>query len=215
MNTTDLQTDNINCLNILDKITRVHKHKQVNEGDIVEWVAECETDYLQDIDHMIGYIGIGLFVRNGRAKLPCNVYRIFSVYTRRGDRGSQVRFRKVGQWLYFDQPCKFHTVYIDFAGIRVDEAGYPVVNPAHLQALEAFCVYKLYYEDFILQKISGMAWGEIKEDMINKCRETAYDFRDMTLEDFNHLHFIQYNMVPKIGGMQLSQDDVNVHFIMQ
>ena len=219
MNTSSIQeTDpvhnyNMNCLTIMDMIARVHKNKQINEGDIVEWVAECETDYLQDIDNMIGFSGIGLTVTRGKALMPCNVYRVMTVYTQRGNRGTQPPFRRVGRWLYFNNDFVAPMVYIDYYGVRVDESGYPVVMESHKQALEAFCVYKLYYEDFLLGKMQGMAWGVIQEDMINKCRETIYDFRRFTQEDLNQLHYIQYNMVPKIGLMELPMDNVNTHFI--
>ena len=37
---------------ILSMLTRVHHTKRFQIGDIIEWCAECETEYLQDVDNM-------------------------------------------------------------------------------------------------------------------------------------------------------------------
>ena len=197
---------------IIDKITRIHRDKQINEGDIIDWVSECETDYLQDVENMIGYAGIELTVKNYKALLPCNIYRILKVYTSRYDKNSDVPFNRSGRWLYFNTDMKKDKVYIDFYGIRIDENGYPVVMEGHVPALVAFCVHNLYYEDWIQNKLDNSKWMFIYEDMVNKVRDTRNSLRNVTIEELNKLHFIQFNMVPKIGTMNFVIDQPNSKF---
>lgn len=202
-----------NYLTIVDRISRTHRSKEINEGDILEWSSECEREHLQDVDNMIGYAGIELTVKNRKALIPCNVYRILSVYSKRGDISSKVPFRKVGLWLHFNSTYTSSKVYIDFYGIRLDSDGLPVIPEEHLYAVENFCIEKMYYEDFLLQKLSSDRYQVIYEKMVNSLRDARTSMRNMTLDDLNSLHFIQYNMIPKIGSMDFVTNDLNTHVI--
>jgi len=203
----------MNHQTIIDRITRIHRNKPINEGDIIEWVSECEVDYIQDVDNMIGYSGLRLSVVNKKALLPCNVYRILKVYSDRNYRTSDVNFRKVNQWLHFPSTYNYDYMYIDFFGLRIDESGYPEIPDGHIPALVAFCVHNLYYEDFLQKNIDATRWQFIHQDMVNKLADIGNSMRNMTLEDINSLHYIQYNMVPKIGTMDFIVNDSNSHFI--
>jgi len=214
MNTSNLIPEpTFNHDTIIDRISRVHKKKLINKGDIIEWASECETDYIEDVHNMVGYAGIKLPVKNHRTFLPCNVYRILKLYSSRGNKESDVPFQRTGRWLYLSQKLNVDFVYIDFYGLQIGSDGIPLIMEGHMQAVEAFCVEKLYYEDFLTEKMSESRWNAIHQDCVNKLRETTGSFRNYTKEDLNKLHFIQYNLVPKIGTMEFSIDDLNTHFI--
>ena len=215
MNTQILTNGSLIYQTILDSITRIHRNKPINEGDIIEWVSECETDHIQDVENMIGYSGLRLEVRNKKALLPCNVYRILKVYTSKTDRNSDVNYVQVKRWLNMPSNYDKDYVYVDFYGLRIDENGMPQIMDGHLPALQAFCVHNMYYEDWLLGKIDNSRWMFIYEDMVNKVRDVRNSLRNVNFEDLNKLHFIQFNMVPKIGTMQFSIDDVDNHFIEQ
>jgi hypothetical protein len=215
MNTQILFQTSMIYQTIVDRITRIHRNKPINEGDIIEWVSECETDYIQDVENMIGYSGLRLEVKNKRALLPCNVYRILKVYTDRKDRTSDVNYIHVKRWINLPGNYDKDYIYLDYYGLRIDENGLPEVAEGHLPALVAFCIHYMYYEDWIAGKIDGSRWQFIYEDMVNKVRDVANGFRNINLEDLNSLHYIQFNMVPKIGTMQFSIDDVDTHFLEQ
>lgn len=194
----DEKTDN-SYMTIYDMLSRVHKKKQINQGDIAEWAAECETEWIADIDNMIGYSGIAVKMLGRRALIPCNVYRIVKVYTDRNNRNSEINFTRTGRYINFDKT--YQQVYIDYFGIIVDEDGYPVILPGHMQAIEAFCVHKLYYEDYLNNEMDHNRWAYITEDMKNKMADAKGSIRAFTFEDLNSLNYIRYSMVPKIGTM--------------
>jgi len=186
---------------IMAMVARDHKNKVLDRDDIIEWCAECERDFVYDIDQMVYYKGIGLAVKNDRTILPCNIFRLLEA--KRTRNGTRITYRRNGRFLIFGTHSELGAVYIDYVGLPVDENGVPYILEGHEQACAAYVVYKLYLGDFLAQKITLNAWAEIKQDMINKVRACGQDFRHYSSEYFDSLRKIQFDMVPKLYGVKL------------
>ena len=121
---------------IMLRIARRHKSLVLNEIDILEWCQEVEVDTLGSVDQMFTYVEFPLDVKNGRAKIPCNTYRILDVYLRPGDRNSRIPFTKLKGYISVDATKNYTKVFMDFYGVPIDlKTGIPQIIAGH----EAAC----------------------------------------------------------------------------
>ena len=194
----------VSPMDIYAKLSRKHKTKDFSYDDIVEWCAEEETDYIGDVDGMYKYLQVKLVVSNYMAKLPCNIYRVLDVYTTLGDSNSREPYNHSGAYINFNSDYLLDYVYIDYYGTPIDEeTGEPLILKGHEQACEAFCVYNVYYEDFLTGKLNGNAWGFIVDEWRAKTDASTGGFRHYDRQKLNDMNIILGNMVPKIGNLKL------------
>jgi len=195
--------------NIFARLTRKVRTKRIDEADIIEWCQEVENDIVQDMAYMYRYVEAEFTVENNRVFLPCHVYKILDVYTSPGDVTSRIYYYKAGEFISFDPSESYTTVYIDFMGMPVDlETGTPLIIRGHEMACEAYCMWNLFFEDIISDKISIDAKNRIesRKDMeLAACLSTSERHRDR--QDRNRDMRIMMNWVPRPANIKLIKND--------
>ena len=189
---------------IASRLARIHKNKIFYEDDILEWCQECETDYVGDVDNMFKYLQVGLTVINSLAKAPCNIFRVMEIYSDPDNNNSKVQNNYDGKYFNLGSDYAYDYVYINYYGTPIDElTGVPLIVRGHEAACEAYCVYQMYYEDILTDKISIDAKDRITNDMINKTRACRGDFRHITRQDLEKVIIIRHSMITQIGTTPL------------
>ncbi len=188
-------------LNIMSRLSRVHKHKEVNDIDIMEWCAECCIEYIQDSSYYVQHNVVKLDVHNNTVNVPCYLHRILDLYYDPKRPDSVVKYIHNGAWLHLEEGYSRDYVYINFWGLPISEQEQvPLILKGHEQACMAFCVQNLYYEDFLQGKIDGQRWGFIVEDFNAKLSTSRSGMKYIDNEDLREENMIQGNMITDITG---------------
>lgn len=208
----------VTALKIMNMVSRVHKQKasQYNIGQFVEWCAECEVNYIGDTEGFMLYKAEEIKVDedNLRALQPCNVYRTLDVCSDE-DMETRIPFYNNGTYYIFDDDQTFNTndnddyvVYVSYYGIALDpETGYPLIKKGHEQACEAFCITKIYEEDYLLGNIDANRWQYFQNKLEIELRSADSSFRHMSRNELEDFSKIVGNMIPEIGYMPTSKLD--------
>ena len=195
--------------NIYARLTRKVKSKRIDEGDIIEWCQEVEIDIIQDMDNMYKFVEAEFTVENNRVFLPCNVYKILDVYTTPDDTTSRIYYYKAGSFISFDAAESYTTIYIDFIGSPVDlETDVPLIIRGHEIACEAYCMWNIYFEDIISDKISIDAKNRLesrKDNELAACLSSSERHRDR--QDRNRDMTIMMNWTPRPANIRLIKND--------
>ena len=196
--------------NIAARLSRTIKTKNFNEDDIIEWCQEVETDILQQVDLMYNFLEVELTVTNYKAFLPCNIYKIMDVYTTPDQRSSRIPYIDLGSYISFDTNQTLSSIYIDYKGMPVDlDSGLPLIIRGHEMACEAYCIWKIYTEDILNDKISIDSKNRIesrKDSELAACFSTSYRFKDRAR--MNNEMIIMGNWVPRLANLKLSKNDI-------
>lgn len=185
---------------ILNRLSRVHRNKKIYLADVIEWSAECTTEYLEDADSFIRYENVELNAdTNKRFYLPCLVYRILDVHNSNDVRLS---FRKRAGYIMLEDNT-IDSIYIDYLGVPVNEQGELLIDKNHAQAIEAFILSKIYYEDFLNGKLHPNLWQDINLKLENELLAAKSSFRHWDQSKFETIQAIRGNMVPDIAKVPL------------
>ena len=198
-----------NHLEILHRLSSIHKQKQFNEHDVLNWCQEVEMDILGEVDLMYQYVEFELSVINGRAKVPCNCYRIIDVYTAKDSPVSRIPFNRLKGYISVDSTKNYSTLYMDYYGTPIDvETGIPYIAVGHELACVAYCEYMAYYEDMLLGKLDGDARNriEMKKNSEILAAKGSWNMRHKTRDDMNKMHKIAYNLIPKPAALNLLKE---------
>lgn len=189
---------------IFDRLARTFPEKNIQESDIIAWCAECETEWIGDIEAMTLYAKVPLTVTSLQALLPCNVYRILDVFTDEANPNSVVPYYNNGAYLIFNSDMTETTVYITYYGITIDQdTGYPLIKQGHEQACEAFCTFKLYYSDWMVGKIDNGKFSYIEQQKNLQIDAAKYDMRNMDRQRLRNIRTIMANIKPQLYGHNL------------
>ena len=189
---------------IFERLTRTFPEKNIQESDIIAWCAECETEWIGDIEAMTQYTKKALTVSNLQALLPCNVYRILDVYTDPTNPNSVIPYYNNGAYLIFGSDVTETTVYINYHGITIDQdTGYPLIKQGHEQACEAFCLWKLSYSDWMTNRIDNSKFAYIEEQKNLQIDAAKYDMRNFDRQRLRNIRTIMANMRPQLVGHNL------------
>lgn len=202
--------------NIHARVSSINKRKAFDILDCVEWCAELELDLLGDVDRMADFFMVECVVTDNQALLPCNMYRLkdvlYSDNTRRTD------YYSTGQYLNFLPGTSFDTndddesvVYINYKGLPVDsKTNYPLISRNHILAAQAYCMYKLYYEDYLNGDIDENRWRTLEEHKIIQCEAARNGFRDKTNDDMQRYQQVVSNMI--MDPKQKPIDNTDQHY---
>ena len=184
---------------IMNRLSRVHKGNQLQIADVIEWAAECTTEYIEDFDSMVRYDDILLTADSrGRFYLPCLVYRILDIHSG----STRVPFlKKQGYIVLTDSSSK--TVLMNYVGIPTTDNGELLIDKNHAQAVEAFIVHQLYYEDYLNQKLHPNMWQTIQMKLENELVASKSSFRHWDQSKFDTIEAIRGNMVPELARTPL------------
>ena len=198
------------------QLSRVHKHKMqgISYGDIIEWCAEVETDYLGDVEYMAKHQAVECKVdfKNKMALQPCNLYRTLDVCSDI-NMTNRIPYVDNGTYYFFDDTQTFakndhdeYVVYVNYYGIPTDDDGFPLIKKGHAQACYAFCVKKLYEEDFYMGKLQANVWGDILQELENQLAAAKNSFRHVSRNELEKYNAIISNMIPRLGEISTNLD---------
>jgi hypothetical protein len=195
--------------NIYAKLALVHKRKIFNIEEIVEWCAECILTIIGDTVAMYDYTKVKCIVNNQKALLPCNVYRLLDVFDGTDNRINL--FYNDGIHLVFNSDQTFDTdelgqscIYINYYGVAVDsETGYPLILKDQELACQAYCVWKLYYEDYLTGQLNGQQWQFIDHEKMIQCEAAKGGFRHTSNDEMKAIMNVVHNMVPNAKQIPL------------
>ena len=217
MNTTN-NTKYTSYLDIAQKLSREFPDKtdNINPADIAAWCAECETDYIGDIESHREYIDFPIIVNNFQALLPCTLFKLLDVYYSPYSSGinvQRVTYNNNGSYINFATNQKFATdndgndiIYIKYYGLAIDPlTGYPLIKKGHEQACEAFCTKKIFLSDFYSGRLNGNIWGDILQELNNQLQTAKTPFRHMSNQDMLRMQKIRFNMIQKLYKIPIYQ----------
>jgi len=189
---------------IMSRVNAVHPHKPTNITDFINWCAQCEVEEIKEYQYNVKFKNVKLEVINGKAKLPCNVWRILALqekidgdyYTNYTENGSYV-FVKDNYGTADSDGKKW--IYLSYEGLPVDgKTGMPLVLKGHEAACEAYCVMKMYYEDYLTEVISDNRWNKIEDVFTMALAKTNTRIRHTSYADKQKYYRIMYNMVQDV-----------------
>jgi len=186
--------------NVMARIARNVKGKNLDIGDIVEWCAECEVEEIGEYEGFVKFYGVPVTVKKNKADLPCNVYRILSVFR---NRCAVPKYDFDGCFLRFNynDPSTVsdeYTIEIDYLGVAVDERGYPLIQDGHQEPCYWYCLTKIYFEDFLNGNIPTDRYEFMLDRLGHYVSKVKSSMRNTTRDDMNDVARILYNMVPKV-----------------
>lgn len=204
---------NVTAKTIIMMLSRVHKHKvdEYNTSDFIEWCAECEVDYLGDVEGFELKKAEQLEVDSTekRALLPCHMYRLLDVCTNE-DMTQEYREAHYnnGSYLILDDDFSGEYIYINYYRVALDDdTGYPLIKRGHEQACEAFCLTKMYYPDFISGRMAAYVYNEMKDNLDNQLKSAKGSYRHFSRNDLEDVSRIVGNIVNYIGKVPTFQID--------
>jgi hypothetical protein len=186
---------------IMNRLSRVHKDKIFTLPEVIEWSAECVTEYIEDYDYFVPYSDIELIPEsNGRFYLPCLVYRIMDIH----DGKNRIAYEKHAGYIK-PRDKSIAKMYLNYIGIPVTDEGDILIDKNHAQACEAFIIHKLYYEDYLKGRLHPNMWQDIKLTLENELLAARASYRHIDQGRLETLAAIRGNIVPRIAQVPLFQ----------
>lgn len=190
----------VSVKNVAARIARNVKGKEFDIYDIAEWCGECETDEIGMYEGFVKYRNVTVPVKHNKAYLPCNIYRVLSVYRNNCE---IPKYQWDGAYLRFnmDDPSTFsreYSIQIDYLGVAVDDEGLPMIMDGHQEACYWYCMTKLYFEDYMSKQIDEGRYMFLQDRLGLYVDKAKSSFRYVTRDDMNEIQRILHNMVPKI-----------------
>jgi hypothetical protein len=194
------------------KIARNFKSMEFDIYDLVEWAAECEIN-IGDFEGFQRFNNVPVEVKNRKALLPCNVYRVLQVKSSTcfdcpvynyENQGSILNFQHNSVTNTFTQntspPVEGNlTVLVDYLGIPVDpNTGFPMIKEGHEEACYWYALTKLLFEDWLNNKIDNSRWEYINQMYGNYVQKAKSSFRHVTRDDMEKFAMAAMNIVPKL-----------------
>lgn len=197
---------------IYKRLARTFHSREFHLDDIIELCGECETSYIKDMEAMITINSVPLTVTNGNVLLPCNVFTILDVYD---ESKKPITYTPLTTGAYISN-LKYYrtetevtdeTVYINYIGSPIDEAGNPLIIKGHENACETFCKIRLFEEDAIFGKINANLWGRWNMQFSGQLANARSNpRRHSAVLYLKNLEVIRYDLLPKIGKVSLSHE---------
>tara|TARA_Y100001956_G_C4099600_1_gene176976 strand:- start:39 stop:626 length:588 start_codon:yes stop_codon:yes gene_type:complete len=175
---------------IANKIARDYKELQFDVFDVVEWCAEAEKKIGQF--EAFAQKKADLKVENKKAELPCDVYRILSVYRGR----CKTKFHNDGCYLNF--PHDNFTAQLEYLAFPTDPDGYPIIKKGHEDACYWYCLTKLLFPDYVAGKIDHTRWEYIQIEWNKQWTKAKANYRDLSRNDMDEIAMCVANIIPHI-----------------
>lgn len=190
----------VSVKNVAARIARNVKGKEWDIYDIAEWCGECHTDEIGMYEGFAKYRGVKIKVKHNKAYLPCNIYRVLSIYR---NKCSIPNYQWDGAYLRFnfDDPGTFQQEYIievDYLGVLVDDEGLPMILDGAQEACYWYCMTKLYFEDYMNGLIPENRYIFLQDRLGLYVDKVKGSFRHVTRDDMNEMQMIMHNMIPKV-----------------
>ena len=184
---------------IYARVASVIKTKPINPADVLEWAIECETEWIEDFPALVPYYKAKFDIRDKQARIPPYCVRILDVYKDPDNHKSHVNFYDNGSYIVLDSNYDLEYVYVNIMGIPIDpETETPLILKGHEEACVQHVLVKLFYEDFLMGKISPTAYGEMKEERNLQVRAAQGNYKNYSRKELMEINMIHMNMIPYI-----------------
>jgi hypothetical protein len=180
-----------NSKEILARLKRQAGSKTWNGVDVMEWCAECVIQEIKDAPHWFNYKRVQLEVKDGKALLPCIVFRLLDVYNSNAQR---VHHFNDGTYLRF-QNYTAKYVYINFDGLPIDQDGVVLIPKGAEHACTYYCMKMGYEDDFMTNKVGVAQWQYINEEYDQGLRMALSGIQHLSRNETEEIQKIMYNMV--------------------
>lgn len=194
---------------IFARLSKTHKDKMSSYsiGDIIEWCAEIEIEVIGNYHQFTKYENVPLTVIDGKAMLPCNIFRISDIYSSSNNRifnahsdGDKISFSEDSNYI----PSSNEIIYINYIGIPVDpETGYPLLLKGHEQALYWGCLTRMYEEDYLTQNIHGNIYNDMTIRYETALNAADNGFRHHTRNDMKEYMAVVLNAIQKANRLPM------------
>lgn len=190
----------VSVKNIAARIARNVKGKEIDIYDIAEWCGECETDEIGMYEGFVKYRNVKILVKHNKAYVPCNVYRILSVYK---NKCTVLNYQWDGAYLRFnfDDPSTFNDEYyieLDYLGVAVDDDGLPMILDGNQEACFWYVMTKIYFEDYMNGLVPENRFMFLQDRLGHYVSRSKGTFRHITRDDMNEIQMILHNLIPKV-----------------
>jgi hypothetical protein len=190
----------VSIQNVAARLARNVKGKQFDIYDIAEWCGECETDEIGMYEGFVKYRNVRVLVKQNKAYLPCNIYRILSVHR---NKCNVPKYQWDGAYLRFnfDDPGTFNDEFyieVDYLGVAVDNQGLPMILDGNQEACFWYIMTKLYFEDYMNKLVDENRYMFLQDRLGHYVTKSKGSFRHTTRDDMNEIQMILHNLVPKV-----------------
>lgn len=209
MNSTVNGAKYITAHTIGSRIARNNKTIEFDIYDIVEWCAEAEIN-IGDFEGFQRYNNVSITVKDKKALLPCNVYRLLQV---KGAGSAVYNYENNGTYLIFQDNSSQGSssaganppntgelqLFIDYLGIPIDpDTNFPLIKDGHQEACYWYCMTKLMLEDYLNRKIDEGRWAFIQGQYGKYVQKAKSGFQYVSRDDMDKMAMIVTNMIPRI-----------------
>lgn len=137
------------------------KMSEYERFTIMRWCAELHTELIRDPSHMqLKVLDLGV-PKNLTVRVPMEVAKIQRVYNT--DTGSLLHYTFNGEYIFVSGENAATAVSVEAYVHTIDEDGFPMIAVGLEKACEAYCVYKMYHEDYMEGRINGQQWQDISQ----------------------------------------------------
>jgi hypothetical protein len=177
---------------ILSRLKRLAPSKTFSPVDVIEWSSECVVEELKMAPAWYTYKKVALTVTNGKALLPCNLYRLLDVYDRMSKR---VKYDdSSGSYLVFEGYSDTY-IYINYYGLPIDSDGMILIPKGSEKACTYYCLKMVYQDDYMTNKINGQQWQMIDEEYNQGQRQAWSNIKGLSRNEEEELQQMNYNFV--------------------
>jgi len=191
---------------IYARLAKQHKKKMAEYtlGDIVGMCAEIEIEVIGDSYEYERIENYEMEVIDGKALLPCNIYRILDVMS---NNTRIFDFHNNGIFLSFSEnanivPSNGSIVTMNYMGIPLcPDTGYPLFLRGHEQALYWGCLFRIYEEDGISGNMNYNSWNDIQLRYETQLSAAKGGFRHMDRNSMKQFTAIVTNAIQKANKL--------------
>lgn len=172
------------------------KVKQFNLRNFIEWCATVELEYMGSFEQFKNCNGYEIEVKNNRAKLPCNIYRLVDVMD--GDERIY-NYRNNGVYLFFDNKNygDGKKITINYSGIPIDEkTKMPLLLRGHEIACEYFCIHSMYEADYMEGKVADRFMERIAKRFDDAVDAARSSHRHVPADEAHKMIAAMANIIP-------------------
>jgi hypothetical protein len=171
---------------LIARIGRVHRDLVIDRGDIIEWTLEA-IEEAGGYDQFEVVKDLAVPVKDRRAELPANAYRLLSVRMD-GCRCEPPDYIVKNSCILL--PCEATEVRLDLMAFRLTEEMEPLIDDTLMKMCEAYCIIRLLTGPWMRREVRDEAFQMAKADYGRAAQEARASFRNVTQDEmdrWNHL----------------------------